>query len=594
MHGVKKAYFSEEIIQQKKLKEKSEIEDYLNLVKTINEKRKNKVYDTEAFNITTKILSMNVEYYTLWNFRRKILLHEFETLTPEEKEKKFENELEFQEKCVRKKPKSYWAWNHRRWILENMEKPNWKRELLLVNGMLNLDTRNFHGWDYRRYVISKSKVSSVKEEFEYTSKKISQSFSNYSAWHYRSKLIPKLITKKTKWEKLSSKEFEMVKNAEYTDPADQSAWLYHCWLLGDDNNLVGIKNCYLLRNIDNSYTLGVEFLKKIKLISSDSIQVSLNDEIQNTEFITPSIIKNKFSKLWISKLIVSDIESLNDTKLKIIFNKDEILTIDDKKLILPDLEITIKSLLIENENNNTEIQNHLISYNKTCIEEKKEDDIKVVNTQPSEDVLIEELESVKELLELEPDSKWALLTLVKILSKLGGREDEIIEIFEKLKDVDVFRKEYYLDFVSQFKMNKCIKKSDKTMDLDLSSQNLTRLPLIDECSTYKKINLSNNPSIFNSINDISSPCHDAISYLINVNTLILNQNKLSNIPESLLTLINLTELYLENNDFTSIEELEPLKQIKSLKIIHLGQNPIVSSMDKSKINEYLSDIDVQY
>ena len=74
-------------------------------------------------------------------------------------------------------------------------------------------------------------------------------------------------------------------------------------------------------------------------------------------------------------------------------------------MILPDLEITVKSLLIENENNNAEIQNYLISYNKTCIEEKKEDDIKVVNTQPSEDVLIEELESVKELLELEPDSK---------------------------------------------------------------------------------------------------------------------------------------------------------------------------------------------
>jgi len=43
-------------------------------------KRKKKVFDSEAFNITTRILSMNVEYYTLWNFRRKILLHEFESL----------------------------------------------------------------------------------------------------------------------------------------------------------------------------------------------------------------------------------------------------------------------------------------------------------------------------------------------------------------------------------------------------------------------------------------------------------------------------------------------------------------------------------
>ena len=40
----------------------------------------------------------------------------------------------------------------------------------------------------------------------------------------------------------------------------------------------------------------------------------------------------------------------------------------------------------------------------------------------------------------------ALLTLVKLLSKLGGKEDEIIEILDKLKEIDIFRKEYYLDF----------------------------------------------------------------------------------------------------------------------------------------------------
>ncbi|ORX50397.1 protein prenylyltransferase [Piromyces finnis] len=594
MHGVKKAYISEEIRQEKKLKEKSEINDYLNLVKIINEKRKNKVYDSEAFNITTKILSMNVEYYTLWNFRRKILLHEFETLTSEEKEKKFETELEFQEKCVRKKPKSYWAWNHRRWILENMEKPNWKRELLLVNGMLNLDTRNFHGWDYRRYVISKSEVSTTKEEFEYTKKKISQSFSNYSAWHYRSKLIPKLITKKTKWEKLLGNELEMVKNAEYTDPADQSAWLYHCWLLGDDNSLVGIKNCYIIDNIDNTYTLGIEFFKKIKLVSSNSIKISLNNENQNSEFFTPSIRKNKFSKLWISKLTFKDFSKNQDSIIKISFNKNEVITIDDKKLIIPDLEFALNSLYIKDENMNYNIKEQLNNFNSLCKEEKKEDQIKIVNIQPSEDILNEELESVRELLELEPDSKWALLTLVKILSKLGNNEDEIIEILEKLKDIDIFRKEYYMDFVNQFKMNKCIMKADKDISLDLSSQDLTKLPLIDECSTFKKIDLSNNPSIFKSIDNENSQTYDTLSYLISVNTLIINKNSLKSIPRSLLSLLNITELYLENNEFSNLEDLKLLKQIKSLKTVHLGKNPLLSSHEESEIKEYFNGIDIYF
>ena len=28
-------------------------------------------------------------------------------------------------------------------------------------------------------------------------------------------------------------EFDLVKNAMYTDPEDQSVWIYHRWLVGD-------------------------------------------------------------------------------------------------------------------------------------------------------------------------------------------------------------------------------------------------------------------------------------------------------------------------------------------------------------------------
>jgi len=62
-------------------------------------------------------------------------------------------------------------------------------------------------------------------------------------------------------------------------------------------------------------------------------------------------------------------------------------------------------LYIENENTNNNIIEQLKQFSDSCQEEKKEDEVKIVNTQPPEDILMEELESVRELLELEPDSK---------------------------------------------------------------------------------------------------------------------------------------------------------------------------------------------
>lgn len=109
-----------------------------------------------------------------------------------------------------------------------------------------------HAWGYRRYVVASlpaplSSSRSPADELKYTTKKIESNFSNFSAWHYRTKLLPRawaslsaeeVAEEKDKGEpihfiKSSSAEFELVTQALWTDPGDQSGWLYHRWLIGE-------------------------------------------------------------------------------------------------------------------------------------------------------------------------------------------------------------------------------------------------------------------------------------------------------------------------------------------------------------------------
>ena len=144
---------------------------------------------------------------------------------------------------------------------------NWNRELYVVEKMLDADARNcegplswactrltirhkVHAWNYRRYILSEMPVKrSEASELVYTTKKIEANFSNFSAWHHRSKNLQTmweagaLDPAKSKEEGMQFStspicalrdpaEFDLVKNAMYTDPNDQSVWIYHRWLIG--------------------------------------------------------------------------------------------------------------------------------------------------------------------------------------------------------------------------------------------------------------------------------------------------------------------------------------------------------------------------
>ncbi|KAI9011164.1 hypothetical protein BC832DRAFT_549872 [Gaertneriomyces semiglobifer] len=216
----------------RKAKQQSKITEYRSLCDSFILKRAHKEWTKETFDLTTKLLSLNPEFYTAWNGRRQYLLSSFSSLSTEEIQSSCLGELALCTASLHEAPKSYWVWHHRKWVLENMPEPPWDGELKLLNKLLDMDARNFHGWDYRRYVVAQSGKRTAQDEFSYTTTKIRQNFSNYSAWHLRSKvLLAAFGDNAEELEAVIKAEFELVRNALFTEPEDQSGWLYHRWLL---------------------------------------------------------------------------------------------------------------------------------------------------------------------------------------------------------------------------------------------------------------------------------------------------------------------------------------------------------------------------
>lgn len=215
--------------------------------------------------LTSRLLTKNPEYYTIWNHRRHILQH-LCLADSSQIQERIQEDLEFLIPLLTKFPKCYWIWNHRSWLLHQAYKfleskialEIWRAELQLVGKMLHRDSRNFHGWSYRRGVVREIEklgdktrtgrdlsvvketvqeegTSLVESEFAYTTKMITLNLSNFSAWHNRSRLIPLLLTSRnagsTQRRELFDSELAFIKDALFTDPYDQSLWYYHEFLM---------------------------------------------------------------------------------------------------------------------------------------------------------------------------------------------------------------------------------------------------------------------------------------------------------------------------------------------------------------------------
>jgi len=231
MHNVRKVKTSEDKKREKLEQSRKKAAEYIELKQQFVEMRSKEDYSLQALKLTTALLNMSADCYSIWNFRKKVLLH-LDISLPETKSDRDKDELKWLENILVMHPKSYWGWFHRKWITARIPNMNWEMEIALCTKALDMDQRNFHCWNYRRFVTTEAKVPN-RSELDYTMSKIEQNFSNYSAWHQRSFLMQKLYENDPgSFVEVLNEELNLVQNAFYTAPDDQSTWFYHRWLMG--------------------------------------------------------------------------------------------------------------------------------------------------------------------------------------------------------------------------------------------------------------------------------------------------------------------------------------------------------------------------
>ena len=305
MHGRKRIPKGVVPNEKEVLKKQAKMKAYTKLSTVLLSKRQKGDKSLKTLELTAKMVVVNPDFYTIWGYRREILAHHYNNFTVtssksddgssetgtkpvtlDSLKNMYSKELSLTENALLKRnPKSYYAWHHRKWVLSNGGIENLEKELLLTEQFLEADERNFHCWNYRRCVLSKleqlSDVEKRKKEVEFTTKLIQRNFSNYSAWHERSKMLELSMTN-------IEKELKIVDTAIFTEPDDQTAWIYHRWLVSQAVDLFGGSSSNSMNRSAQSNLLRFEFyqlfldrLKSSQEITNQSDSVSMKNEKKN-------------------------------------------------------------------------------------------------------------------------------------------------------------------------------------------------------------------------------------------------------------------------------------------------------------------------
>eukprot|EP00038_Savillea_parva_P020222 m.30701 g.30701 ORF g.30701 m.30701 type:complete len:641 (+) comp4737_c0_seq2:46-1968(+) len=574
--------------------------------------------DPKLIQMTTGLLGTLPDFATMWNWRREALGATWMALDDDAKQKECVNELQFLNGCLKENPKSYSVWHQRRWVMQQAPLPPWKEELDNCNHFLKLDQRNFHCWDYRRFVVKHSTHESAEDEaeFAYTLEKISENFSNYSAWHYRSTLLPKVRPAQpdgageskegtqganTADSRLTgdegkdsgsagasavapdalAEEFETVASAFYIDPCDQSAWIYHRWLLG---RVEMAPTACAIHATEAPPTRGGGGNSggDGDASGASSITVAFSHPVQLNP-LHASVCGPDGSALgnvaWrpghgrdVDGERTADVSSVVWT----------VTTKDDG----PGSSIPVGSTL-KFADGAVQSASDLCAPASTHAVPPLGTGTFLVHggallkrlaryRLPSADLLKEQLDVCEELLgELDDgvEKKWALLASVYILYGLDpmAHRARIEGTLNELSSIDPNRRGYYDDVKSKYEWEWIISQAaaaDSGLPagaLSMANKGLTSTHHLGLFFRVTSLDLSNN-----TLRRV-----DGLAYLQQVATLILDGNQLPGFYDGTLrSLPVLTHLSVRNNVIRSVRGLEGLRGLPALTALHLDGNPV--------------------
>ncbi|KAK3739774.1 hypothetical protein RRG08_028213 [Elysia crispata] len=556
MHGRLKVKSTAEQQEAKRKEREKKLQIYNAATSKIFSKKKDGELDEELLHLCGEVLAANPDFYTLWNYRKEVFLELRKSKSPTELQNLFLAELFFLESCLRMNPKSYGTWHHRCFVMDTMPDPDWLRELELCNQFLKYDERNFHCWDYRRFIVKRANVS-PEAELDFSMSKISNNFSNYSSWHYRSKLLPLIHPDSGQPMGVSEdallKEYELVQNGFFTDPDDQSNWFYHRWLMGRGELKQAVNSVSVFQPEGR---ISVSFLRHVQVGKSASISLECDGSpLKNIKWLNHEN-KEGHSTLWITFFLFIPFRLIG-----VILPIAESWTLD-VQLVINNLSVCSAQIQVLAEEKNSRKR-----WVPSGLSSRFSQEMSSVKAE----TLQQELEAITQLMEVETDNKWAVLTAVLLMKALDPQkhEAEIMVNLDKLQALDFKRVEYYKDLRSRFIVEAAIDAMDRESSslattLSLPHRGLTKLYHSELLTLLTSLNLSDNQ-----LRDVRQ-----FGFLQSLRELDLSNNCLTTC-HGLQNLPCLEKVVLSNNQLSSPESLATLQTCPYLKQLHLVGNPVV-------------------